>query len=197
MKKPSKKDLDQGLKLVLSGKSVQEAMAVTGLNYSQLWLHGQAMLAYTGDLRLITGDSETVLGAQIVRARNAGESWGLIAVRCQFSESRVRRIFKETSGLDSRGLRKGSGGRFLADDSRFYTGGDRAKFGTEILPGTPIHEQLPKDSDVPKRKLPKVAASLARKASPKPRKKVAKSVTPKPEPKVEPEVTSETTEATE
>lgn len=48
-------------------------------------------------------------------------SWGAIGIVTDTNESFVRRAFKAT-GLDSRGMRKGRGGRWLDDEPRLYAG---------------------------------------------------------------------------
>lgn len=55
------------------------------------------------------------LGTQIVDLRdNEQVSWGMIAARAQVPESKVRKLYTDTSGVDSKGLRIGRGGRFPA-----------------------------------------------------------------------------------
>jgi hypothetical protein len=163
MKKPELKTLDRGLIMALEGKSQKEILEATGLNYSQLVFHGLALRLYVDPKTFggpITGDSDTVLGAQIVRARADGQSWGIIAARAGMPEGRVRRIFKDVSAIDSRGLRVGQGGRYVDDDPRFYTGSDRSKLGTELDPQVALSAQVPEPDAPAKRDLPKVAAGM-------------------------------------
>lgn len=51
--------------------------------------------------------------AAVVKARAAGESWGLIAARAGLPEGKVRKMFQEATGKPSRGERIGRGGRPL------------------------------------------------------------------------------------
>jgi len=174
--RPTSDLFDLAWKLFQDGRTGAEIKAETGLNESQYvadrWKRQmQADPAQYGGF--ITGDSETALAAQIVRARDAGQSWGMIFVRCQLPEGRVRAIFKNATQIDSKGLRIGKGGRFVADDPRFYAGADRPKAGTELLPGVPVLNQVPDPADTPERRLPEVAKKFAPKGTKRP---VAKRV---------------------
>lgn len=60
----------------------------------------------------ITGKDDDDLGAKIVKARDDQLlSWGTIAARAGIPESKVRSLYAKTSGVSSRGLRIGKGGR--------------------------------------------------------------------------------------
>lgn len=173
MNKPTKEAYDQAYRMFEAGNSNGQIQEATGLNYSQMWLDRTGRLikagkAPEGCAAIPTeGVSNTVIGAAIVKARAADQSWGLIAVRCNMPESRVRKIFTEVSALDSRGLRIGHGGRWVADDPRFYTGADRPMAGTELDPRVSVLAQVPEGTEAPTRVLPAVAAKLA--GTPKPR----------------------------
>jgi hypothetical protein len=174
MKNPSSAAFSRGLELFEAGATQAEILAATELNEAQ-WVAFRWTLEMLADPKryggFIKGSSETALAAQIIAARDAGQSWGMIFVRCQMPESRVRRIFKEASGIDSAGLRIGKGGRYLADEPRFYMGADRPKAGTELVPNKPVLEQVPVDPEAqPERKLPMVAAAVKGIKVPKARK---------------------------
>lgn len=133
--------------------SQKEIMAETGLNLSQYERHFWAVDIAAG--RISGGfwkspDTLTEKAAMIARAREAGESWGLISVRFGEPESRTRKAW-EDSGFSSKGMRIGKGGRWVADDPRFYAGFDRAKLGTELVKGKPIAAQVPAQDEEPKR----------------------------------------------
>lgn len=158
MKNPDVTVMDAAFTAYSEGWSNGRIQAELGLNYSQMWLDRQTRLMEAGDGRCELPKitvyengvvrSDTVLAAQIGRAREADYSWGAIAVAMKMPESRVRRIFTNGTGLDSKGLRTHKGGRYVADDPRFYTGGDRAKLGTELDPIKPLLEQLPTEDEV-------------------------------------------------
>lgn len=62
----------------------------------------------------IKGDEDEV-AAGIVSARNDDQqSWGLIAARAGMPESRVRKIYRDTTGDSDKGNRIGKGGRYPA-----------------------------------------------------------------------------------
>lgn len=137
--------------LMADGKGAPAALEATGLS------HAQADLAWYGDERNpqhvkpnsiklpdvpAKGDDGYEVqfrrAGLVVAELRAGEhatypehklSWGQIAVVVGKSESWVRRAFTAT-GLDSKGTRKGRGGRWLADEPRFYTG-NRKGIGVE------------------------------------------------------------------
>lgn len=167
--KPSTESVARAIAMHEGGSTVAEIKAETGLNYSQAWLAWTATLIEAdptlhGGFIKVEGESVTAVAAQIVRARDADQSWGLIAVRCQIPESRVRKIFAEATAIDSKGLRIGKGGRWVADDPRFYSGADRAKLGTELDPALPVHAQVPDGKAAPTRMLPVKAQEFAPKA---------------------------------
>ena len=174
-KKPTQEALDQAFAMWQGGGSNGAIMEATGLNYSQMWLDRQDRTMDENG-RIETHDKngqalpDTVVAAAIARCRAADESWGLIAVRCRLPESRVRRIFASATGISSQGLRIGRGGRYVADDPRFYSGADRPKVGTELDPGRPVLEQVPTGDENPRR-LPVVAEALVQGTTPpKPRR---------------------------
>src|SRR5688572_21780677 len=108
--KPSSESVARAMEMKAQGRTVAEIKAETGLNYSQAWLTWtaaqiQADPKLHGGFITTEGKSVTAIGAAIVKARQADQSWGLIAVRCQLPESRVRKIFAEVTALDSKGLR--------------------------------------------------------------------------------------------
>lgn len=117
-----------------------EATEENTLSYSQFWLYcaRQDLLENTPELDLADLKAEE-LGSAIVERRNAGTSWGEIAVQADLPESRCRKIFEEATGVKSKGLRIGQGGRFLTDDNIFYM--DDAKVsGTAIPVDKTVHE---------------------------------------------------------
>ena len=181
--RPTSALFDQAWELHQAGATGAEIKAATGLNESQYvadrWKREmEADPAKYGGF--IKGDSDTALAAQIVRARDAGQSWGMIFVRCQLPEGRVRRIFKEATAIDSRGLRIGKGGRYVADDPRFYAGADRPKAGTELKPGVALSDQVPDPEATPVRQLPTVAKKFAPKGATRPvAKRTKKPAAPK------------------
>lgn len=146
-----KKALSKYCDLMAEGKGAERALEATGLS------HAQADLAWYGDKRnqqyvepgsiklpdvphkddpgyevafrragLVVVDLRAGLHPKFPEQKL---SWGQIAVVTGKSESWVRRAFTAT-GLDSKGTRKGKGGRWLADEPRFYTG-NRKGIGVE------------------------------------------------------------------
>lgn len=137
--------------LMDAGKGAVAALEATGLS------HAQADLAWYGDHRnpqYVEPESVTLpvlpskgedgyevalrrQGLVVAELRKGLHpkhegnelSWGQIAVVCGTSESHVRRAFTAT-GLDSKGTRKGRGGRWLSDEPRFYLG-NRKGIGVE------------------------------------------------------------------
>ena len=83
-------------------------------NYSQCWLTWEAH-------RLPEAQKLEPTGKAVVKARHQDDdSWGMIAVRTNLPESRVRKLYAENCGKRSEGQRKGMGGRWLKDDQRYY-----------------------------------------------------------------------------
>lgn len=157
MKKVTTTVLDQAVVLKAEGKSNKEIMGALNLSHSQLERHLLTLAVEAGNHGgfLPQPESLTVKAALIADLRLKGQSWGLISIRFKEPESRTRKDFAEASGMNSKGMRIGKGGRYVSDDQRFYTGSDRAKLGSELFKGTPIHDQLPTDYDeVPIRVLP-------------------------------------------
>lgn len=161
MKKATTEVLDRAFALAVEGKNHKEIMAATGLSHSQMERHFMAIAILGGTIKggfLKSPESITAKAAMIARLREAGESWGLISVRFNEPESRTRKAFAEATGMDSKGLRIGKGGRYVSDDPRFYTGADRPKLGSELIKGVPLAAQVPDPEAVPERKLPEFAA---------------------------------------
>lgn len=78
---------------------------------------GKAMMAYmVGTIppkERIKGKTDEEIAEGIVAARDEDlNSWGRIAARAGIAESRVRKIYEETTGTSPRGLRVGKGGRY-------------------------------------------------------------------------------------
>lgn len=68
---------------------------------------GKCMFAFmVGTAKPLKGTPEN-----IAKARQGGESWGLIAARTGMTEGAVRKAFKEATGKDPLGTRIGKGGR--------------------------------------------------------------------------------------
>lgn len=111
MKNPSPELLAHAFELHQAGTPVKAILAETGLGYSQMWLHVRRCEIVAAGLDVEpTSDS-------VVDLRQAGHSWGEIAVRCGIPESRVRKLFSETTGTRSEGLRIGKGGRHFYDEA--------------------------------------------------------------------------------
>lgn len=181
-KQATTEQYDQAWAMHQAGATNGQIQEATGLNYSQMWLDRTRRELEQGNDTvggwIATHDPKTkaplpntVIGAAIVKARAADQSWGLIAVRTRMPESRVRTVFTEVSALDSRGLRIGHGGRWVQDDPRFYTGAERAKVGTELDPKVPVAQQVP-TGDAPVRTLPTIAQRVG---APAPAKRVRKA----------------------
>jgi len=136
--------------MMAEGKGAVVALEATGLS------HAQADLAWYGDernpqhvvpnsVKLPDIPDRDDAGYEVALRRRGlvvadlrtGEhpkasgplSWGQIAVVCGVSESAVRKAFTAT-GLDSKGTRKGRGGRWLSDEPRYYLG-NRKGIGVE------------------------------------------------------------------
>lgn len=83
---------------------------------------GKAILAYEivnmpAKDKIKTKD-EDELAAAIVAARDDDQdSWGRISARAGIPESKVRKIYEDTTGNSSRGLRIGKGGRYVGDEN--------------------------------------------------------------------------------
>lgn len=134
MKAPTDNQLKQAIKMHADGKKMMDIIDATGLNYSQAWL---AIRDHEIEDNLrVKGDKRTAQRVQQLRMQ--GCSWGEISVRFdyhEFPESKIRRMFKEASGMESVGLRVGRGGRFLLGEPEFYQDEHR-KPGFEFEAGT-------------------------------------------------------------
>lgn len=147
----------------LDYRAIAEA---TGLPYGALWRAVVAGTMPTSE-RIVTTDangmplSDATLGARFAEARAAGQSWGYISMRSGVGEARVRSLFSAATGLNSKGLRIGRGGRFAAKRSDLYTGRDRNAKGTEVPMGTSLTQATPTNVRVLNRKV----AAAVKKAS--------------------------------
>lgn len=142
MHNPSAKVLQAAFKMLEAGKTQKEILATTWnqdgkkdpngetLNYSQFWLYCQSQTLPAEAFITATEGSEDWFKA-VAKCRTAGDSWGLIAVKCRAPEGRIRKAFTEATGLKSQGLRIGRGGRYLSNDPVLYTG-EAVKTGTAI-----------------------------------------------------------------
>lgn len=145
MQNPSNKVLAKAFALYTEGgKSQKDVLQITWatdgsaktdpngetLNYSQFWLYCQSQTLPAEAFITATEGSDPWFAA-ITRCRNAGDSWGLIAVKCRAPEGRVRKAFAAATGLRSQGLRVGKGGRYLDNDPVLYAG-SAVKTGTAI-----------------------------------------------------------------
>lgn len=158
MQKPTSDVFARATALRAEKRTNKEIMIETGLSHSQLERHFMAedIDQYGGFLA--QPGSDTAKAALIAKLRLEGQSWGVISVRFGEPESRTRKAFEEASGLRSKGMRIGKGGRYVSNDQRFYTGTDRAKLGSELVKAEPIAAQVPEDFDAEvTRVLPKVA----------------------------------------
>jgi lambda repressor-like predicted transcriptional regulator len=132
MKNPTIETLTAALELHKDGVAIKAILAETGLNYSQAWYFIRTEILR--EQNLLVADAGP---ADIKALRDEGLSWGEIAVRCQLAESKIRRMFTESTDLKSQGLRIGKGGRFYYGPDRgrpLYTDGLQ-KTGTEIPKG--------------------------------------------------------------
>lgn len=140
MNKPTPEILAAAIALRENGATIKEVLATPfredgkvdqkkgqTLSYSQFWYAEQRAKVAGTDLDISADPSP----ANIARQREAGFSWGQIAVNANWPESRVRKTFEATTGTKSVGLRIGKGGRFLTDDGIFYNA-DRKTTGTAI-----------------------------------------------------------------
>jgi hypothetical protein len=116
-----------------TGKPTKDAAAGETLNYSQFWLYCQAQ-DLPADAFITASEGSDEWFEAITKCRNAGDSWGLIAVKCRRPEGRIRKAFTEATGLRSQGLRIGHGGRYLDHDPVLYVG--EAKVTGTAIPAT-------------------------------------------------------------
>jgi hypothetical protein len=119
-----------------AGSSWPEAFEACTAEYGSAPSYGPAWL-YCERLSMDPKDHIDPTGVAITEARNAGDSWGRISVRANLPESRVRRLFEETSGVRSQGLRNGNGGRFFRSEPAFYQG-EAHRTGTAFPVGAKV-----------------------------------------------------------
>lgn len=178
MRNPTAKELTTYCDMMANGKGAVAALEATGLS------HAQADLAWYGDARNpqhvvpnsvklppVPGKAEPGYEVAMrqaglaVATLRSGEadgtrySWGQIAVLCGVPESAVRRYFKAT-GLDSAGTRKGRGGRWLADEPRYYTGGHKGVGVEDAAPRKLNPAEVAAKADQYVSVLPKATAQL-------------------------------------
>lgn len=167
--------------LMADGKGAEAALEATGLS------HAQADLAWYGDERNPQhvvpnsiklpevphkGDDGYEVAFRraglVVAELRAGEhtahpdqklSWGQIAVVTGKTESWVRRAFTAT-GIDSKGTRKGRGGRWLSDEPRFYLGNRKGIGVEDAQPKRLNPDEVARTSDKATSKLPKLTEGL-------------------------------------
>lgn len=151
-KNPTMDQLQAAYELRSQNMAWPEVLEATKLNYSQAWYFCTRQdLPKSMDLAkaFATDPGETVKAAR----KEANNSWGFIAVRCNVSESAVRRAYTEATSLKSQGCRIGKGGRWLYSDQVLYndvlrpTGTDIPKDavgreGAEVAAGTQRIHQL-------------------------------------------------------
>jgi hypothetical protein len=79
---------------------------------------GKCMLAYLCVTEeLVTAKNEDMLNKRIVALRdNQQLSWGVISARVDRTEGHVRTVYLNETGVNSRGLRIGKGGRYVNGD---------------------------------------------------------------------------------
>jgi hypothetical protein len=175
------KSLGRYCDLMADGKGAEAALEATGLS------HAQADLAWYGDERNpqhvkpnsiklpeVPSKGDDGFEVQFRRAGlvvaelRAGEhkqhpdqklSWGQIAVVCGKTESWVRRAFTAT-GIDSKGTRKGKGGRWLSDEPRFYLGNRKGIGVEDAQPKRLDPNQVAASADKAKTKLPELTSGL-------------------------------------
>lgn len=124
---------------------------------------GKAMLAHMiatiPPRQQIKWKTEEELAEKIVAARNDTTlSWGFIAAstRPVVAESKVRKLFTDTTGTPTRGLRIGKGGRYPGDEN---PNGDKpAKVAAA--------KKVPAKKAVAKKAAPAKKAGVAKKAAP-------------------------------
>lgn len=123
MKNPSNKIMDKAITMRLEGQSWAIVLKATQLSHSQaerhefrfkMWLQANGV-AVDGDWSPIAPTPEAIKAARL-----AGTSWGVIGERAGISESKARKIWGETTGVDSKGLRIGKGGRYAYGDEKLY-----------------------------------------------------------------------------
>jgi orotidine-5'-phosphate decarboxylase len=129
MRNPSTTTLEIARTMRAEGVAWSKVLEETGLNYSQAWLYVERT-NLPADLDLEAA-FQADPKATVAAARAEGNSWGLIAVRCNVPESQVRKQFKNGSGLLSQGLRIGKGGRFFLGEPELYVA-ELNKPGTAI-----------------------------------------------------------------
>lgn len=113
MKNPTPEVLAKAVSLKKEGKPWHEVLDLTGLS------HSQAEIAYF-KATLPKDQFHEFSTEKVLELRNQGVSWGVIGVRLNVPESRVRSAYKEATGTLSEGQRVGRGGRWLNNDQSLY-----------------------------------------------------------------------------
>lgn len=133
MQKPDLFTLVAASEALANGTPMKDVLEATGLNYSQAWyFHTRRQLEAEGATQPFSAEA-------VVELRDAGESWGLIAVRLGVAESQVRRSFAATTANRSQGLRIGKGGRwFTGEAGQPFYAETLKRTGTTIPVGAPI-----------------------------------------------------------
>lgn len=125
-------------KLNADGATYKQIMEATGLNHSQVELHLIAARLTDEDYNAFAAGGDT-LQAQVVAARKSNRpgwsSWGVLSVLAGEPESKVRKLWADSTGLKSAGLRIGRGGRWYYRDGELYAEVLKPT-GTEIPVGT-------------------------------------------------------------
>lgn len=113
MKNPSSEILALAVEMKQNGAPWHQVLNETGLS------HSQAEIAYF-KATLPKSAFEPFSPTAVVRMRQEEVSWGVIGVRLNVPESKVRAAYKEATGNLSEGQRIGRGGRWLNNDQDLY-----------------------------------------------------------------------------
>lgn len=108
------------LAMLKEGAKQTEVRLSLGLNHSQLDLIVYRNQLTEQDFARFAEGGATLKERVTVARNQLGMSWGKIGLLAGEPETKVRKLYAEQSGNDSKGQRIGKGGRWLMNDHQLY-----------------------------------------------------------------------------
>jgi len=131
----SKALLDRVLDLWAKGMAFDRAYKQAGVSHTPAELHAKAFAWLVAGLPPLGVGDWALSTDLVVYLRKSGWGWGDIMVATNSTEGQVRACWADKTGVDSRGVRVGRGGRYYKGDADLYADTLR-RTGTAVPVGT-------------------------------------------------------------